>query len=104
MFDISFVQFDSTTVSVPAPTTWRAACGEVVAASDSDKRKQETINPATLFSEPTPILDGSAPSCRTTVGRVEHRTANISCVKKTIIIVIVPVVNLTTLRRVHHLI
>ena len=86
MFDISFVQFESTIASVPAPTTWRAACSEVVAASASDKRKQETINSATLFSEPTRILDGSAPSCRTAVGRVEHRTASISCVKKTVLL------------------
>ena len=39
-----------------------------VAASVSDKRKQETINSATLFKEPAHILDGSAPS-RCTTGR-----------------------------------
>ena len=85
MFDISFVQFESTVASVPAPTTWRATCSEVVAAAVSDERKHEAINSTTLFKEPTRILDGPVPSCRTTVGRVEHRTANISCVKKTVL-------------------
>ena len=86
MFDISFVQFDSTIASVPAPTTWRAACSEVVAASASDKKKTRDNQLGDVIKEPTRILDGSAPSCRTTVGRVEHRTASISCAKKIVLL------------------
>ena len=102
MFDISFVQFDSTMASVPAPTTWRAMCSEECCCISQRQQKTRDNQLGDVINDPTPILDGSAPSCRTVVGRVEHRTADISCAKKTIIIVTVPVVNLTTLRRVHH--
>ena len=90
MFDISFVQFDSTIASVPAPTTWRAMCSEECCCASQRQKKTRDNQLGDVINEPTPILDGSAPSCRTTVGRVEHRTANISCVKNTIIIVTVP--------------
>ena len=60
------------------------------AASASDKKKTGDNQLGDVIKEPTRILDGSALSCRTTVGRVEHRTSNISCVKNTIIIVTVP--------------
>ena len=102
MFDISFVQFESTIASVPAPTTWRATCSEECCCISQRQKKARDNQLGDVINEPTPILDGSAPSCRTAVGRVEHRAASISCVKNIIIIVTVPVMNLTTLRRVHH--
>ena len=39
MFDISFVQFDSTIASVPAPTTWRATCNEECGCISRRKKK-----------------------------------------------------------------
>ena len=63
----------------------------MVAASNSDKRKQETINSATLFKEPAHILDGSAPS-RCTTGRTcrASNCEHIMCEENCVIIVTVP--------------
>ena len=86
MFDISFVQFESTIASVPAPTTWRATCSEEYCCVSQRQKKTRNNQLGDVIKEPTRILDGSAPSCRTTVGRVEHRAADISCVEEIVLL------------------
>ena len=68
MFDISFVQFDSTIASVPAPTTWRAMCSKECCCISQRQQKTRDNQLGDVINEPTPILDGSAPS-RCTTGR-----------------------------------
>ena len=103
MFDISFVQFELTIAGVSAPTTWRATCSEECCCVNRRQKKTRDNQLGDVIKEPTRILDGSAPS-RCAMGRTcrASNDEHIMCKENCIIIVTVPVMNLTTLRRVHH--
>ena len=91
MFDISFVQFDSTMASVPAPTTWRATYSEECCCISQRQKKTRDNQLGDAINEPTPILEGSAPS-RCTAGRTcrASNCEHIMCKENIIIIVAVP--------------
>ena len=87
VFDISFVQFKSTVASVPAPTTWRATCNEeccCIRQRQKENKRQSTWRRYSA-NQRTYWMD-RRPRVVLWVGRVEHRTANISCVKKTLLL------------------
>ena len=91
MFDISFVQFESTIASVLEPTTWRATCNEECCCIDQRQKKARDNQLGDVINEPTPILDGSAPS-RCTTGRTcrASNCEHIMCEENCVIIVTVP--------------
>ena len=103
MFDISFVQFESTIASVLAPTTWRATCNEECCCANQRQKKTRDNKLGDVIQRTNAHI-GWIGALVSYYGRTygASNCEHIMCKENIIIIVTVPVVNLTTLRRVHH--